>query len=169
MMRTGVTSVAFAILSTFLCEPSRAQDQPAQPKPGGNSTQIYVYRPFTVLGIANLDVPFIHLDGRLLTRIRIGGHLVVSVPPGKHKLTTTESLLGSDTGRVRGETTFTVPSGATLYFRYTEGFKTFVPIVLPHGAFVESSGSFRFEPVRKAEALAELANTKPLEVERKAR
>jgi hypothetical protein len=109
------------------------------------------------------------LDGQRLTRIRIGGQLVIPISPGRHKLTTTESLLGSDTGRVRGETTFTAPAGSTLYLRYTEGFKTFVPIVLPGGAFVESSGSYRFEPVPKSQALPELANTKPLELDRKAR
>jgi len=167
-MRSRLILLALATLSVVVCEAS-AQDQPAQTKPGGNSTRIYVYRPFTMIGIANFDVPFIHLDGRRLTRIRIGGYLVVPISPGRHKLTTTESLLGGDTGRVRGETTFTAPAGSTLYFRYTEGFKTFVPIVLPHGAFVESSGSFRFEPVQKSEALAELANTKPLEVERQGR
>jgi len=128
-----------------------------------------VYRPFTLIGIANIDVPFIHLDGQRLTRIRIGGHLVVPVSAGRHKLTTTESLLGSDTGRVRGETTFAIPAGSTLYLRYTEGFRTGVPIVLPGGAFLQSSGIYRFEPVPKSEALAELANTKPLELERKAR
>jgi hypothetical protein len=126
-----------------------------------------VYRSFTLIGIANIDVPFIHLDGQRLTRIRIGGHLVVPVSAGRHKLTTTESLLGSDTGRVRGETTFAIP--ASLYLRYTEGFRTGVPIVLPGGAFLQSSGSYRFEPVPKSEALAELANTKPLELKRKAR
>ena len=119
--------------------------------------------------IANFDVPFIHLDGQRLTRIRIGGHLVIPISPGRHKLTTTESLLGSDTGRARGETTFSAPAGSTLYLRYTESFKSFVPIVLPGGAAVSSSGDYRFEPVPKSEALAELANTKPLELDRKGR
>jgi hypothetical protein len=41
--------------------------------------------------------------------------------------------------------------------------------VLPGGTFVSSSGDYRFEPVPKPEALAELANTKPLELDRKAR
>jgi hypothetical protein len=53
--------------------------------------------------------------------------------------------------------------------RYTEGFKTVAPIVLPGGAFLSSSGDYRFGPVAKSEALAELANTKPLELDRKAR
>jgi hypothetical protein len=166
-MRNQLTAVIIAALSLLGCAASGAQDQPGLSKPSGSRTLLYVYRSFTLIGIANIDVPFIHLDGQRLTRIRIGGHLVVPVSAGRHKLTTTESLLGSDTGRVRGETTFAIP--ASLYLRYTEGFRTGVPIVLPGGAFLQSSGSYRFEPVPKSEALAELANTKPLELKRKAR
>jgi hypothetical protein len=168
-MRNQHTVVMIALLWLLGFAASSAQEQPGQIKPAANRTLIYVYRPFTLIGVANLDVPFIHLDGQRLTRIRIGGHLVVPISPGRHKLTTTESLLGSDTGRVRGETTFSVPAGSTLYLRYTEGFKSFVPIVLPGGTFVSSSGDYRFEPVPKPEALAELANTKPLELDRKPR
>ena len=124
-----------------------------------------MYRPNTLVGIGNADVPFIHLDGRRLTRIRIGGYLAVRISPGRHKLTTTESLLGSDTGRVRGEATLAAPAGATIYLRYTEGFKTIVPIVLPAGVLVHSTGNYRFEPVLEAEALAEIANTKSLELD----
>jgi hypothetical protein len=52
--------------------------------------------------------------------------------------------------------------------RYTESFKTFTPIDLPKGgAIVESSGDYRFELVPESEALADLAKTKPLEVETK--
>jgi hypothetical protein len=168
-MRNQLAAFMIAVLSLFGCPASSAQDQPGPNKPGGNRTLLYVYRSFTLIGIANFDVPFIHLDGQRLTRIRIGGHLVIPLSPGWHKLTTTESLLGCDTGRVRGETAFSAPAGSTLYLRYTEGFKTFVPTVLPGGAFVESSGNYRFEPVAKSEALAELAKTTPLELDRKAR
>jgi hypothetical protein len=168
-MRNQLTAVIIAVLSLLGSAASSAQDQPGLNKPNGNRTLLYVYRPFTLIGIANFDVPFIHLDGQRLTRIRIGGHLVIPISPGRHKLTTTESLLGSDTGRVRGETTFSTPAGSTLYLRYTESFKTFGPIVLPGGAFVESSGNYRFEPVAKSEALVELAKTKPLELDRNAR
>ena len=135
-------------------------------KPSAESAQLYVYRPSTLVGIGNLDVPFIHLDGRRLTRIRIGGHLSIAVFPGKHTLTTTESLFGSDTGKIRGQAVFAVPAGATLYLRYTEGFKTMMPIVLPKGAFLLSSGAYRFEAVAKSDALAEIAHTQPLAVER---
>src|ERR1051326_1811941 len=62
-----------------------------------------------------------HLDGQRLTRIRIRGYLAIPVPAGQHKLTTTESLLGNGTAKVRGETTFAVPAGSTVYLRYTEG------------------------------------------------
>ena len=136
-------------------------------KPEGGRARLYVYRTHTIIGIAAADVPIIHLDGRRLTRIRIGGYLMVPISPGQHELTTTESLLGSDTGKVRGETTFTASAGETIYLRYTEAFKSFTPILLPSGAIVESSGDYRFEPVPEAEALAELAKTKPLEVETK--
>jgi len=151
----------------FGCVATGAQFKPEANKPSTKGALLYVYRPFTLIGIANADVPIMHLDGQRLTRIRIGGYFNVPILPGQHKLTTTESLLGSDTGRVRGETTFSVPAGSTLYLRYTESFKTFVPIVLPVGVAVISSGDYRFEYVPEAEALAELANTKPLELDQK--
>jgi hypothetical protein len=33
-----------------------------------------LYRPHTLIGIANADVPIIHLDGQRLARIHIGGY-----------------------------------------------------------------------------------------------
>jgi hypothetical protein len=74
------------------------------------------------------------------------------------------SLLGSDTGKVRGEATVAAPVGATIYLRYTEGFKTIVPIPLPVGVVVVSSSNYVFEFVPETEALAELANTQALEL-----
>jgi uncharacterized protein DUF2846 len=149
---------------------SGPQFQPEPKKPDGSRALLYVYRPSTIIGIVNADVPIIHLDGQRLTRIRIGGYLVVPISTGQHKLTTTESLLGGDTGRVRGETTFAAPAGSTIYLRYTESFKDVTPIVLPKGGvFLESTGDFRFEVVAEPEALAELAKTKPLELDRKMR
>jgi hypothetical protein len=147
----------------FGCVATGAQFKPEANKPSVYGALLYVYRPYTLIGTANADVPIMHLDGQRMTRIRIGGYLNVPISAGQHKLTTHESLLGSDTGRVRGETRFSVRAGSTLYLRYTECFKTFVPIVLPVGVVVISSGDYRFEYVPEVEALAELANTKPLE------
>lgn len=113
-----------------------------------------------------MDVPFIHLDGRRLTRIRIGGHFVVPVSTATHKLATTESFLGSDTGKLRGETKFSAPAGSTVYLRYTESFGSATAITLPKGGFLETSGDFRFESVPEPEALAAIAKTKPLELEK---
>jgi len=88
-------------------------------KPATNGALLDVYRPYTFIGIGNADVAIMHLDGQRLARIRIGGYVNVPLSPGRQKLATTESLLGSDTGRVRGETTFSAPTGSTLYLRYT--------------------------------------------------
>ena len=156
-------AAASIVLFLFGCGASGPQFKPESIRPDRTGALLYVYRPNTILGIGNADVAFIHLDGRRLTRMRIGGYLALRVSPGRHKLTTTESLLGADTGRVRGETTVTAPAGATVYLRYTEGFKAFVPIVLPVGVIVLSQGDYRFEAVPEAEALAEIANTKSLE------
>jgi hypothetical protein len=50
--------------------------------------------------------------------------------------------------------------------RYTEGFKDMTVMVIPKGgAYVGGSGDYRFEQVPEPEALAELAKTKPLELE----
>jgi hypothetical protein len=136
-------------------------------KPTAGNALVYVYRPSTVIGFANMDVPIMHLDQRRLTRIRIGGALAIQVSPGQHTLSTTESLLGSDTGRIRGETKFSASSGSTLYFRYTETFASISAMPTPVGAVVTSTGNYRFEAVPEAEALTELAGTKPLELDKK--
>lgn len=126
---------------------------------------LYVYRPDTMIGIINFDVPFIHLDGRVLTRVRIGGYLVERVAPGTHKLTTTESLFGGDTGKVRGETTFKAGAGSTIYLRYTEMFKSITPIFLPNVTVISSTGDYRFELVDEATAPKELQETELLRIE----
>ena len=165
LLRFRLAAVLMSTPLLFGCVATGGQFKPEVKKPSTNGVLLYVYRPYTLIGIANADVPIMHLDGQRLTRIRIGGYLNVPISGGQHRLTTTESLLGSDTGRVRGETKFSVRAGSTLYLRYTESFKTFVPIVLPVGVAVISSGDYRFEYVPEAEALAELANTKPLELD----
>jgi len=132
-----------------------------------SDVSLYIYRPDTMVGIINFDVPFIHLNDTLLTRIRIGGYLVKRVAPGKHKLTTTESLFGSDTGKVRGETTFEAGAGSPVYLRYTEQFKKVTPIVLPNVVVISSTGDYRFELVDEETALSELRETERLEVKNK--
>jgi hypothetical protein len=162
-LRTLVTATLVALLQLLGFAASAQQ----RTGPSSQAARLHVYRPSTLIGIGNLDVPFLHLDGKRLTRIRIGGRLSISVSPGKHRLTTTESLLGSDTGKIRGQAIVTVPPGATLYLRYTEGFGSFVPILLPKGVLVVSSGQFRFEAVPKSEALTEISGTQPLELEKR--
>jgi len=130
-------------------------------KPDGNRALLYVYRPNTIIGIGNADVDFLHLDGRRLTRIRIGGYLAIPVSPGRHTLTTTMSMLGSDTGSVKGSTTFDAQAGSKIYLRYSERLGAIVPIKGVGGVV---TGSVGFEIVPESQALAELANTKALEL-----
>jgi hypothetical protein len=73
-------------------------------------------------------------------------------------------LLGNDTGRIRGDAVVAAPAGSTIYLRYTEGIKAIVPIPLPVGVILLSSGKYVFEFVPEAEALAELANTQASEL-----
>ena len=163
-------AVAFSgLLLSFLilsgCGASGPQFAPELVKPVPGRALVYVYRPDTLIGIGNADVPFLRLDGRPITRIRIGGHIAFPVTPGRHRLTTTESLLGNDTGKVIGDTTFSTPAGSTAYFRYSQTYKSFVPIILPGVVIVHATANIGFEPVPEAEALAELAQTKRLESE----
>jgi Protein of unknown function (DUF2846) len=161
-VRILAATIAIALL---LCGcVASGQQFKLEAKPDGNRAMLYVYRPATILGIGNPDVPFIHLDGRRLGRIRIGGYLAIPISPGRHKLTTTESLLGNDTGRIRGDAVVAAPAGSTIYLRYTESIKAIVPIPLPVGVVLLSSGSYVFEFVPEAEALAELANTQAIEL-----
>jgi hypothetical protein len=134
-------------------------------KPPSGRALLYVYRPNAFVGIANADVAFLHLDGRRLGRIRIGGYLAVPVSPGVHKLTTTQSIGGSDTGKVLGETGFSAKIGSSVYVRYSEGFSSFVPIPLPGATVVLSKTYHRFDQVHEREALTELADTKAIERE----
>jgi hypothetical protein len=167
-MRCRRIAVLMLVSLLLGCVASGPEFQAELKRPEGDRARLYVYRPHTIIGIAAADVPIIHLDGQRLTRIRIGGYLMVPISPGQHKLTTTQSLLGNDTGRVRGETTFMASAGAIIYLRYTESFKDATPIILPKGgAILESSGDYRFELVPEPEALAELAKTKPLEMDTK--
>jgi hypothetical protein len=141
----------------------------AETKSEGGRARLYVYRHVAYVGIANADVTFLHLDGQRIGRIRMGGFISVPISPGQHSLKTTESILGGDTGRLFGETSFSATPGSNVYFRYSEGFKTFIPIVIHGIATAESTGDYRFESVSEAEALAELKGMKQIELERKGR
>ena len=163
-MRILAATMAIALL---FCGCASGQQFKLEAKPDSNRALLYVYRPATIIGIGNPDVPFIHLDGRRLGRIRIGGYLAIPISPGRHKLTTTESLLGNDIGRIRGDAVVAAPAGSTIYLRYTEGIKAIVPIPLPVGVILLSSGKYVFEFVPEAEALAELANTQAIELSEK--
>ena len=133
--------------------------------PQKGSSVLYIYRPKTVIGIGNPDVSFIHLDGKPLTRLRIGGYLAVPVTPGRHKITTTTSLLGADTGNVRAEAAVAASPGRKIYVRYTEAYANFVPIILPKVGALITQWEYRLEEVPESEALSELADTKALELE----
>lgn len=154
--------VLAAALLAAGCGASGEQFKLGAIKPPPGRALLYVYRPGTFVGIANADVAFLHLDGRRLGRIRIGGYLAVPISPGSHKVTTTESLLGNDTGKIKAETSFSARAGSTVYVRYTEGFSSFVPIILPKTTVVLSSTYSRFEAVPEGQALAELADTQAI-------
>jgi hypothetical protein len=70
----------------FGCVATGAQFKPEVGKSSTKGATLYVYRPFTLIGIANADVPIMHLDGQRLTRIRIGGYLNIPISAGQHKL-----------------------------------------------------------------------------------
>jgi hypothetical protein len=164
-MKEKLVAASVMLILLAGCGATGTQFKPELIKADGNRALLYVYRPDTIIGVGNADVPFIHLDGRRLTRIRIGGYLATPVSAEKHKLTTTESLLGKDTGKVRGETTFAAPAGSTIYLRYAEAFKRITPIALPTGIFVESTGNYRFDYVPEVDALVEIAKTKALDLD----
>jgi hypothetical protein len=146
-MWVRIFAALIAALLLFRPGIAGAQPTPSVQKSDGERAIIYVYRATSIIGIANFDVSFLHVDGRRLTRISMGGYIPIPVSPGQHKLITTQSLFGSDTGKIRGQAIVTVPAGATVYLRYSEGYKSFVPIILPGAAFVVSSHYYRFERV----------------------
>ena len=157
VMRISVFAVL--IVALLLVGPKLTSAQPVsgiqqqnQPK-----TLIYVYRETSLIGIANFDVSFLHVDGRRLTRISMGGFIPIAVSPGQHTLTTTQSLFGSDTGKLRAKATVTVPPGAIMYLRYSEGYKSFLPVVVPGFVAVLSSHYYRFERVPRSEAQSAMA------------
>jgi hypothetical protein len=115
-----------------------------------------VYREKSMVGILNADGPFLHIDGRRLVRIKMGGYISIPVAPGQHKLTTTESLFGNDTGEVRGQAAVTVPAGMIVYLKYSETFKSMSSIILPSGVYFNSAGNYHFEFVAAPTAKSEM-------------
>ena len=156
-MRVRVVAAVTVAVLLFGLQLTNAQPVGSAQKSPGEKALIYVYRETSIIGIANFDVSFLHVDGRRVTRISMGGYIPITVSPGQHKLMTTQSLFGSDTGKIRGQATVMVPAGATMYLRYSEGYKSFVPIVLPGAAFVVSSHYYRFERVTASVAKNEMA------------
>jgi hypothetical protein len=157
--------VLAAVLLLAGCGATGEQFKVGAMKPASGRALLYVYRPDTFIGIGNPDVAFLHLDGRRVARIRIGGYVAVPISPGQHKVTTTKASGGEDTGKVLSGKTFSVRAGSTVYLRYTEGFSSFVPIMVGKVATVISSTYQRFETVPEREALAELAGTKSIQNE----
>ena len=89
-----VASVTVAVL-LFGLQLTNAQPVGSAQKSPGEKALIYVYRETSIIGIANFDVSFLHVDGRRATRISMGGYIPITVSPGQHKLITAQSLLGS--------------------------------------------------------------------------
>ena len=135
------------------------------PEVGPNEVLLVVYRPETVIGIGNFDVPILHLDDRRLTRMRIGGHIMLVTSTGRHILRTTESLFGKDTDTTRGRADFEGRGGGTVYFRYTESFESIMAFPIGDVIYVTSTGKYIFDPVSEAVALQELLRTRRMEIE----
>ena len=98
--RIWMALVALALL--FHGGGASAQSKTKQDSGDPRGAVIYVYRETMLVGSLNFDVPFLHLDGRQLTRIKMGGYIPIKVSPGTHELTTTESFFGNDSGKIRG-------------------------------------------------------------------
>ena len=113
--KLGGFLLSFLILSG--CGASGPQFAPDLVKPLPGRALVYVYRPDSLIGIANADVSIMHLDGRRITRIRIGGHIAFPATPGKHRLTTTESLLGDDTSADTGNASIRSGCSRTSFAR----------------------------------------------------
>lgn len=126
---------------------------------------LVVYRPKTVIGGGNFDVPFLNLDDRVLARMRIGGHVIIPTTAGRHTLRTTESLFGQNTDRTRGSTEFDARGGGTAYFRYTESFASITPILIGNVVFVSYAGNYVFELVPEAVAMEELLDTHRMDIQ----
>jgi hypothetical protein len=168
-----VRSRLVAVLTLFLCLSgcvaySGADFKAESSKLAGGRARLYIYRQVAYVGLGNGDVEIVHLDGRRLGRIWMHGFINTGIAPGQHTLTVTESLLGNDTGKVLGETSFSAAPGENIYFRYSAGYSTFIPIILPAGAAVISSGYYKFEHIAESEALPELNGMKQIEPERAA-
>ena len=65
----GLIAAVVAFLVVSGCGASGESFRAVGTKPARDQALLFVYRPSTVIGIANADVPFVHLDGRRLGRI----------------------------------------------------------------------------------------------------
>jgi hypothetical protein len=170
MQMTLSTPLRTALLALVLllagCGASGQPFSTASIAPPKSGAMLYLYRPKTIIGIGNPDVSFVHLDGKPLTRLRIGGYLALPLKPGSHEILATTSLLGADTGNVRAKAVVNVPPAGRIFVRYSEAYKGFVPIILPKVGAVITQMEFRFDEVPESEALGELADTKALELDK---
>jgi hypothetical protein len=100
-MRVRVVAAASVTVAVLLLGlRTNAQPVPSAQKSDGEKALIYVYRETSIIGIANFDVSFLHVDGHRVTRVR-GGYVPLMVSPGQHKLITKQSLwqrYGQDSG-----------------------------------------------------------------------
>ena len=131
-------------------------------RPENGRSLLYVYRKSTFVGSANSDVSFLHIDGKPVGRINIGGNRVISVTPGEHKLRTSQSFFGSDTGKSVAEFAVTVSPDATSFVRYEEGLASLSVISVGKTTVGNGTGYFRFEKVEPNIARQEIADTQTL-------
>lgn len=84
---------------------------------GSGKGVIYVYRPFTLNGVGDPEIPYIYLNGEYKGRMRIDGHFVFLVEPGKHTVSARDIFLAFFTYDM-GKAEVTVEEGKSYYLRY---------------------------------------------------
>jgi hypothetical protein len=154
--------LSLIVLLTSCTNTAQGPKYHAEIEPEDSKGLIYVYRPYTFIGSANSDVPFLSVDDVEYGKIRLGGYLPIYLDAGRRTIKTTESSFGSDTNKVRGQLIFNIEAKETLYLKYGEHFKSFDIISYGTGSYVSSSGDFPFEIVNPEVAKYEISQTKKI-------
>ena len=108
-----------------------------------NSGKLIVYRPRTFYQRGNPDRPFFYIDDQKVGQLGVGSSIRLKLRPGQYRLDMRESILFQPT-YVSRSLTLTVSPGETYYVRYSQEFKSVIPI--PKAPVITDDTSFVIVP-----------------------
>ena len=114
--RTGQLLSVVATLLVYGCGPQyMIVENPTLDET--NSGHLTIYRPDTYFHKYHPGEPHIYIDDRKIETLGVGERISVRVPPGEHRISVRDSLLGIPT-YTEGTVALNVETGERYYIRY---------------------------------------------------